>query len=283
VALSPSQWQGVVEIIGEKPNRKSYPERADLYLDFLKKIGDHRTLEPFMVMSSNIMIWDIPSRRSLMKKDTREKIKQLKENVRKSLLEVLDKNEDAIGELVNIALHGKEDQVRNKAMEFIALIAKDPGRSVYSSFKQKLEEGKANRTIHVHASYKPGVLIKIKNDKQSVQQKRLKTIEQKFEKLLTEKGYKISAKETADVFFHFTYMVKSEVSVYRRRVSRPGEPYPSGYVSYNRFSLQLKNEKPWESKWQGPYSKLAAINMTALSKEILEKVDACLVISILLK
>jgi hypothetical protein len=292
MALSSSQWQVVVEIIGEKPPKaekipmkpnNSYIGRAALYLDFLKKIADHRTIEPFIVILSKIMYFNIPSIRHFLKDDTLGKIKQLKENTRKSLLEVLDKNEDAINELVKIALHGKEDEFRNKAMEFIVMIVKDPAGSIYSTLGKKLKESKANRTIHVHASYKPGVLIKIKNDKQSVQHKRLKTIEQKFEKLLTEKGYKISAKETADVIFHFSYMEKSEVTVYRRRVSRPGEPYPSGYVSYNRFSLQLKNEKPWERKWQGPYSKLAAINMTALSKEILEAVDACLVISKLLK
>lgn len=282
MALSPSQWQAVIEIIGESPSR-GYMERAALYLDFLNKIGDHRTLEPLIVMLSKIMIWYRPSTRSRMKNDTKEKLKQLNENVRKSLLEVLDKNEDAISELVNIALHVKEDQVRNKAMEFIALIAKNTGHSAYSSFKQKLEEGKANRTIHVHASYKPGVVITIKNEKQSVQHKALKTIKQKLEKLFTEKGYKISAKETADVFFQFTYMVRTEASVYRRRISRIGEAYPSGYVSYNRFSLQLKNEKPWQQKWRGPFSKLAAIKLTALSKEILEAVDSCLVIASLSK
>lgn len=291
MAISTSQWQVVVEIIGEKPPKakkismtpgKGYIGRAPLYLDFLKKIADQRTVEPVIVILSKMMFLDRPSSRILWK-DSLEKIKQLKENARGTLLEVLDKNEDAINELVKIALHGKEDEFRNKAMEFITMIVKDPACSIYSTLGKTLEEIKANRTIHVHAGYKPGVIIKVKNDKQSVQQKSLKTIEQKFEKLFTEKGYKISAKETADVIFHFTYMVKSEASVYRRRVSRPGEPYPSGYVSYNRFSLQLKNEKPWEGKWQGPFSKLAAINMTAVSKRILETVDACLVISKLSK
>lgn len=274
--LPASQWKSVLKIFREKKEsplsidfRRSlkYLERADIYLEFLLKKAGSPVIEPLlMILNSPDSKYDWESIRV-----SREKIKEFRDKVSQGISSILNKSKENMKDLAKIILHHKDKEIQSQGLRVLVKTIKESDLKGNTYFKELLTKSKGEQGLHVKYNYKPGVLTFHKNKKISDQLAKLKPFSIELEKTLKNKGYRIVSENIAGIVFIFTTMERSEESVYRRRLSRPGAPYPAGFVFYFRLSFQLKNSSIVEGSWEGP---MRMMNLSKLKDLITGNIDA---------
>jgi hypothetical protein len=234
-----------------------------IYFDGLGRIEDCRVVKPLLCIAGKIPRGGEPA--------------PIKENAYNMLSDLALNNGQALDELLRNYLDGKKYEIQITAARILFKLSENTQHPFAAKLKEATNKNKTDLRIGVAASYSPGMITVLGDDKQPVQISRLSNWQKHLEDILIQEGYKTSTSDVADIKLKFDYSERTEEEMWGERVTPVSltRIYPEGIVSSFGFSIELRGKKIFDFRTPRGYE-MGPLVTKSVCKLIAENLSLCL-------
>jgi hypothetical protein len=268
--LSYAQLGTILDFISDTVCRSpEYPDSLtgiqllQIYFDGLGRIEDCRVVKPLLCIAGKIPRGGEPA--------------PIKENAYNMLSDLALNNGQELDELLRNYLDGKKYEIQITAARILFKLSENTQHPFAAKLKEATNKNKTDLRIGVAASYSPGMITVLGDDKQPVQISRLSNWQKHLEDILIQEGYKTSTSDVADIKLKFDYSERTEEEMWGERVTPVSltRIYPEGIVSSFGFSIELRGKKIFDFRTPRGYE-MGPLVTKSVCKLIAENLSLCL-------